>query len=77
MVLDAVEIRMPWRVGDCRIGDGKGKEALARVKKVLEFERKKLAEKPGGGGGNNGNNNNRAAPVVPAAVPMGGPRKGG
>ncbi|MCJ1295190.1 hypothetical protein MMC34_006752 [Xylographa carneopallida] len=66
VVSDAVVIEAPYRPEDCKAGSGAAKESLTRVKKVLEIERKKLSEKAG-----------PSRPVIPAAVPLTGPRKGG
>lgn len=68
VVNDAVVITAPYRVEDCRLGAGQQAGMLARVKKVLENERRKLAERL-----------NKVVPAVPAmpAVLAGGQRKGG
>ena len=49
MVNDAVLIAKPYRLDDCSAPKDK-QDALARVKKVLENERKKLAERAGKSG---------------------------
>lgn len=64
IVLDAILIGSPYRPEDCKAGAGVQAGVLGRVKKVLEIERKKLADKA-------------TKPAVPAIVPAGGPRKGG
>lgn len=71
VVMDQVVVKGPgYRSEDCRAGKEAG-SALARVKKVLENERKKLAQREPKG----------PKPVIPAvpAIPAfsGGPRKGG
>lgn len=71
VVMDQVVVKGPgYRSEDCRAGKEAG-SALARVKKVLENERKKLAQREP----------KVPKPVIPAvpAIPTfsGGPRKGG
>ncbi|MCJ1468841.1 hypothetical protein MMC07_007471 [Pseudocyphellaria aurata] len=70
VVMDAVVITSPYRGEDCKAKAGAGQQAgvLPRVKKVLENERKRLADR-----------STKVVPVVPAmpAVLAGGPRKGG
>ncbi|CAF9929445.1 hypothetical protein IMSHALPRED_007914 [Imshaugia aleurites] len=71
VVMDQVVVKGPgYRSEDCRAGK-EAASALTRVKKVLENERKKLAQREPKG----------PKPVIPAvpAIPAfsGGPRKGG
>ncbi|MCJ1313640.1 hypothetical protein MMC25_007319 [Agyrium rufum] len=72
IVMERVEIKAPYSVGECELVREAGKESgsahtLDRVKKVLENERRKLAERT--------NSNTKTA--IPAAMPLNGPRKGG
>ncbi|MCJ1231611.1 hypothetical protein MMC12_008289 [Toensbergia leucococca] len=69
VVLDAVSIASPYRGEDCRAGQGQQGAVLGRVRKVLENERKRLADRT-------------SKPIVPAipavpTMPSAGPRKGG
>ncbi|MCJ1261498.1 hypothetical protein MMC22_001362 [Lobaria immixta] len=70
VVMDAVAIASPYRGEDCKARAGAGQQAgvLPRVKKVLENERKRLADR-----------STKVVPAIPAmpAVLAGGPRKGG
>jgi hypothetical protein len=68
VVMDAVVISSPYRVEDCKAVAGQQASALARVKKVLENERKRVAER-----------SNKVVPAVPTmpVVPAGTQRKGG
>ncbi|MCJ1363370.1 hypothetical protein MMC16_002477 [Acarospora aff. strigata] len=71
VVLDAVVIKPPYRIEDCVAGQGQGQQgALGRVRKVLEMERKRLADR-----------SNRPAVPAPAAAAAPatgtGSRKGG
>ncbi|KAI9812017.1 MAG: hypothetical protein M1827_004909 [Pycnora praestabilis] len=63
VVLDAVIITPPYRPEDCKAPAGQ-QTALNRVKKVLDIERKKLAERTN-------------KPAVPTVTPNSGLRKGG
>jgi len=68
VVNETVLIASPYRAENCKAGPGQQPGALARVKMVLENERKKLAEK-----------SNKVIPAIPAMPGMlaGGQRKGG
>ncbi|KAL6714612.1 hypothetical protein ACLMJK_008037 [Lecanora helva] len=76
IVMDQVVVRGPgYRPDDCKAGKGVAEGTLTRVKKVLENERRRLAQRDAGTGAKG------PKPVIPAipAIPAfsGGPRKGG
>ena len=65
VVMEQVVIEKPYTAGDCRAFQGTQPAVLERVRKVLENERKKLAEKDRG-----------RKTAIPSVVPK-GERKGG
>ncbi|MCJ1450860.1 hypothetical protein MMC28_001194 [Mycoblastus sanguinarius] len=72
VVMDQIIVKGPgYRAEDCKAGKDAGKDSLGRVRKVLENERKKLAQREQKGP-------KPVVPVVPAIPAFtGGPRKGG
>ncbi|KAL8952328.1 MAG: hypothetical protein Q9222_001739 [Ikaeria aurantiellina] len=68
VVLDSVVISPPYRGEDCRAGNGAPTNALNRVRKMLENERKRLTDRE----------RKVVVPAVPAIPAVHtGPRKGG
>ncbi|KAL4960368.1 anticodon-binding domain-containing protein [Aspergillus stella-maris] len=77
IVTDTVIIAPPYRVDDCRPVSQNDTAALARVRKVLEMERKKIELRNASaaiGNSNTFSRNSNAATSGPGAA---GPRKGG
>ncbi|KAL4955519.1 anticodon-binding domain-containing protein [Aspergillus filifer] len=77
IVTDTVIIAPPYRVDDCRPVNQNDTAALARVRKVLEMERKKIELRNASaaiGNSNTFSRNSNAATSGPGAA---GPRKGG